>query len=122
MTERPGALDPARIGTLTWDTPNIRPLQDQVLIRLDPPKESPGGIIIPASNQEDAVVEAVIVAVGPGMNHWSKKQKRDVFKPTMVRVGQRVLVKRDPGWILGETRMLREGAIEAVLEDQEAAK
>ena len=58
------------------------------------------------------------MAVGPGTYEWSKKLKRDLFKPTMLREGQRVLVKRDPGWVVGETRILREGAIEAVLEDE----
>lgn len=120
---KPGHLDPRRCGTLTWDTPeHLKPRQDHVLLQLEPPKETPDGIIIPVSNQEEALVPALIVAAGPGINVWSKKQKRDVFKPTMLRAGQRVLVNKDPGWILGEYRMLREGAVVAVLEDEEAAE
>lgn len=109
-----GSLDPRKVGVLTWDTPEkLRPTMDNVLLRIVPRAPTQGGIIIPVSaRNEDAIWEAEVVAVGPG--RCSNEDGRRI--QMTVAVGQRVLVRRDPGWELGEFRMLGEGAVEGIIE------
>ncbi len=111
MSSTPAFKDPDRISTLSWDDKEIRPLQDQVVIELEPPPTTQGGIIIPESAQrKEDLVTARVVAVGPG--DFDRKGRRI---PMDVAVGDRVLVRGNPGWRIGPYRVLRQGAIEAVL-------
>lgn len=110
-TNTPAFKDPDRIATLSWDEKELRPCQDQVVIELEPAPSTSGGIIIPESAQrKEALVTARVVAVGPG--DFDKKGRRI---PMDIQVGDRVLVKSNPGWKVGPYRVLRQGAIEAVL-------
>jgi chaperonin GroES len=109
---RPGALDHRRIGLLSWDELKVKPCQDQVLVLLDPPKETAGGILIPVSAQRrESKVQATVIAVGPGAY-----DKRGRLIPMDVSPGDRVLVSGDFGWEVGPHRMARQGAIEGVIE------
>ena len=108
---RPGALDHRRIGLLSWDELRVKPQQDQVIVKLDPAKETASGIHIPVSAQRrETNVEATVIAVGPGA--FDKKGRRI---PMDVAPGDRVLVSGDFGWEVGPHRMARQGAILAVL-------
>jgi len=111
-TKRPGMLDHRRVGLLSWDELPVKPCQDQVLVLLDPPKETASSIHIPVSAQRrERTVEATVIAVGPGA--YDKYGDR---VPMAVKPGDRVLVSGDFGWEVGPHRMAREGAILAVLE------
>jgi co-chaperonin GroES (HSP10) len=111
------ALDPRKVGVLTWDTPeNIKPTQDHVLIRVLPEPETQAGIIIPQSaRRENKTCLAEVVAVGVGA--WHDGAFGSNFVPVELVPGDTVLVSHDPGWELGELRMLRVGAIIGVVED-----
>lgn len=109
---KPGMLDPRRIGLLSWDELSVKPCQDQVLIQLDPAKTTVGGLHIPVSAQRrESQVPATVIAVGPGA--FDTKGRRI---PMDVKAGDRVLVGGDAGWEVGPHRMLRQGAIEGVIE------
>lgn len=118
-----GALDPRKVAVLTWDTPErIRPTQDNVLIRILPQVEyGPARILLPSSSQREwPTWQAEVVAVGPGA-YYPSEDGGERFVATDLHPGDRVLVKRDPGWEVGSLRMLKEGGVLAVLE-QEAAE
>lgn len=116
----PGMLDPRRIGQLSWDERPIRPLQDQVLLRILKPAEeylngSPVfrelGIVIPVSSGRKAPLAiAEVLAVGPGYPIAKGKLRG---RPGLMHIepGMRVLVDGDCGWIIGPHRMVRQGAI-----------
>lgn len=111
-TNVPAWRDPDRIAHLAWDEKEIKPCQDQVVIRLDPPPTTAAGIIIPESAQRnEKVTTATVVAVGPGA--FDKRGRRI---PLDVQAGDRVLVRGSPGWICGPYRVLRQGAIDGVVE------
>jgi chaperonin GroES len=113
---RPGALDHRRIGLLSWDELPVKPCQDQVLVKLDPPAQTASGIHIPVSaRRRQETVEATVIAVGPGA--YDKKGR---LMPMDVKAGDRVLVGGDAGWEVGPHRMLRQGAILVALEPGEA--
>lgn len=110
------SLDPRKVGVLTWDTPdNIRPTQDHVLIRVLPEPARDSGLIMPQSaRRENATCLAEVVAVGPGA--WHDGAFDSNFVSQELKPGDVVLVSHDPGWELGEHRMLRVGAVIGVVE------
>lgn len=108
----PGALDPRRIGMLSWTELTFSPTQDHVVLKLDPPAETASGIHIPVSaRRKELMVPATVVAVGPGA--FDAKGRRMAMS---VAAGDRVLVGGDAGWEVGPHRVLRQGAIEGVIE------
>jgi co-chaperonin GroES (HSP10) len=110
--ELPGALDPRRIGLLSWTELTFSPTQDHVVLKLDPPVETESGVIIPVSSRrKETTVPATVVAVGPGA--FDKRGRRIAMN---VAAGDRVLVGGDCGWEIGPHRVIRQGAIEGVLE------
>jgi len=76
----------------------IRPLQGQVLLRMDKPDAaSPGGIIIPEIDREPAET-GVVQRCGI----W-KMNKRGCLLPFPVHRGQRVVINKRVGrWVRGE--------------------
>jgi co-chaperonin GroES (HSP10) len=89
------------------DLANLRPLHDQVLVKLEEEPEQVGLIHVPKTAQNRGPRTAVVVAVG-----------RDVESDGAddVQPGDRVLLGPDPGWELPDGhRMLRIGAVLAVL-------
>lgn len=124
---------------------NIRPLADNVVVRMeDPPKETASGIHIVHNRKAGAREHrtAVVLAVGPGHYDGCKAcgGVRSHFTPTTVKVGDRVVLDAMAGQnydldvsvtrrnlapqfqeLLGERgefRIVREGEIHAVLEDE----
>lgn len=70
----------------------LRPIQDRVLIEAIPaPGTTPGGIIIPDTAKEKPV-EGKVIAIGPGV-----LDKRGVFQPLGVEVGENVLYHKMAG-------------------------
>lgn len=109
---KPGFLDPQRIGQLSWKELTFSPTQDHVVLKLDPPAETVGGIHIPVSAQrKEPLVPATVVAVGPGA--FDSKGRRI---PMDFAAGERVLVRGNCGWEVGGHRILRQGAVEGVIE------
>lgn len=114
-TNTPAWKDPDRIGLLafSFEGRTIRPLQDQVVIELEPLPKRQGGVIIPESAQRKEEMRwARVIAAGPG--DFDKHGNR---LPMDVMAGDRVLVRGNPGWVIGPYRILRQGAIEAVAEE-----
>lgn len=112
--ELPGELNADRIALLSWAEHEFQPIQDHVIIELEPPEVLASGIVIPASaHRREKMVQARVISVGPGM--WSAKVD-GLRLPMLVKPGDRVLVKGNPGWEVGPFRVLRQGAIEAVIE------
>jgi chaperonin GroES len=94
--------------------PNIKPLNDRILVKLVEEGEvRKGGIIIPDSAKEKPQ-EAKVVAVGPGKLDESGKRL-----PVDVKVGEKVLISKYGGTevkIDGDAyQILREDDILAVL-------
>lgn len=85
------------------DLASLRPLHDQVLVKLEEePEQTLMGILIPAQARNTGNRTASVVSVGS-----------EVID---VAVGDRVLLGPDPGWELPDGhRMLRIGAVLAVL-------
>jgi co-chaperonin GroES (HSP10) len=84
------------------DLTNLRPLHDQVLVKLEEEPEQRGAIYVPATARNKGNRTGSVVAVGSGV--------------TDVTAGDRVLLGPDPGWELPDGhRMLRIGAVLAVL-------
>ena len=114
---------------------HTRLLQDHVILRFpDLPKLSPGGIALEAKryygHAETGAVprDATVVAVGPGAWQYvggdGKRKRREVFHPTTLRVGDRVLIDamHTQGGLYdewdgerGDFRMVREGDVMGVL-------
>jgi co-chaperonin GroES (HSP10) len=114
----------------------IRPTQDNVLLLLDPdiPTETASGIAIVQFEKSKAYANRMgrVLAVGPG-----HEDKRGVFQPTQIKVGERVVVpvlagdnytyqkRQDFAEMYGlegdnwELRMVREDEILGVIEDSE---
>lgn len=70
----------------------LRPIQDRILIEAIPrPDKTSGGIIIPDIAKEKPV-EGKVIAIGPGM-----LDKRGVFQPVGVKVGENVLYHKMAG-------------------------
>lgn len=120
-------------------TQAIRPIQDNVVIRFSPrPAVTASGLLhIPQTVTESRVGtrEATVLAVGPGHTN-----RRGLFIPTAVKVGENVLVDALAGqnydldltvprhnkpteWAddRGEFRIVREDEILGVIERDEAA-
>jgi chaperonin GroES len=81
------------IGTKERHTMKVRPLYTRVLVRRVEPKKSEvnGAIILPEMAREESM-EAKIIAVGGG-----KRDRTGKRIPLQVRVGDRVLVRKDSG-------------------------
>lgn len=70
----------------------VQPLEDRVLIKLDPqPTVSAGGIALPNTQEKDQTTGEVL-AVGPG-----RRNDRGDLVPMTVQVGQRVLFSKYGG-------------------------
>lgn len=109
----PAFKDPDRIARLSWDERPISPLQDQVVIELEPLVTMSGLLHIPeTANRKARCRAARVIAVGPG--DFDKRGRR---LPMDYAVGDRVLVQGEPGWVVGPYRMLRQGAILGPLEE-----
>ncbi len=112
-TDTHPSMDASRIGQLSFTERPISPLQDQVLIELEPLVAMSGLLHIPeTANRKARCRAARVIAVGPGA--FDKRGQRI---PMDYSAGDRVLVKGDPGWVIGPYRMVRQGAIEAPLEE-----
>lgn len=71
---------------------NLRPILDKIIIKTqDPEKETTGGIII-ANAKNEGIVEAEVLAVGPGTY-----DNKDNFVVPDVNVGDRILVNNMAG-------------------------
>jgi chaperonin GroES len=71
---------------------NLRPILDRIIIKAqDPEQETAGGIII-ANAKNDGVIEAEVLAVGPGT--YDEKEN---FVVPEVSVGDRILVSNMAG-------------------------
>jgi len=71
---------------------NLRPILDRIIIKVqDPEQETAGGIII-ANAKNDGVIEAEVLAVGPGT--YDEKEN---FVVPEVSVGDRILVSVGAG-------------------------
>ena len=103
----------------------VRPINDQVLVRQDPPKDKIGSFYVPQGKEEYPPL-ATVLAIGPGAVN-----DHGVRIPLDVKVGDRVLFKRRPGtalvpdWREGDslelgknTLMLRESDIIGVVEEE----
>jgi chaperonin GroES len=71
--------------------PTFRPLDDQVLVRIEPPEETRGGLVVPDRAQERSLVGCVL-AVGPG-----RAVPGGARLPVSVAVGDQVLVAKYAG-------------------------
>ena len=70
----------------------IKPILDKIIIKpQEPAEETSGGIII-ANAKNEGIIEAVVVAVGPGA--YDDKGK---FQEVRVAVGNRILVNNSAG-------------------------
>ena len=71
---------------------NLRPILDRIIIRTqEPEQETSGGIII-ANAKNDGIIEAEVLAVGPGAY-----DAKDNFVVPEVDVGNRILVSVGAG-------------------------
>ncbi len=67
----------------------VRPLQDVILISIEPEQKNYGSIVLPDSAAEPVRVGTVL-AVGPG-KHWrNRRTKKSMFRPIEVIVGERI--------------------------------
>jgi chaperonin GroES len=78
----------------------VRPINDWILVKLDPINTQVGSIIIPEGVDNRT---ATVVSTGPG-----KELKTGVRQPTGVELGDRVLFSRACGEHLQGKRLLRE--------------
>ena len=104
----------------------IRPIRDQVLLRMHPGDEATGGgIIIPAVvDQDKKEKRAVVIAVGPGEHN-----KRGIRLEPTVKVGDDVIVQEWGGTDINTVdidsdgdvhhRMIRERDIQCIIEEDE---
>ena len=94
---------------------NIRPLNDLVLVKLDPPEEKAGDIFIVAPENAPTRTGTVL-RVGPGRHKLKKAgEGKTKFIPTQVKPGERVVffaaaagTKKDrlPSYALGDDEAL----------------
>jgi co-chaperonin GroES (HSP10) len=85
----------------------FRPINDQVLVKLDPVPKMAGLIHIPDSVRDSAPKMATVVKVGPGERLRGGRRATPDFGP-----GDRVQLTADPGWEIGGAyRLLRVGAV-----------
>ena len=71
---------------------NLRPILDKIIIKVQEPKEQTSGGIIIANAKNDGIIQAEVLAVGPG-NYDDK----DNFVKPDVNVGDRILVNNMAG-------------------------
>ena len=72
--------------------PNFRVIEDRVVIRrIEPMKQSAGGVFIPDTAKDNKPQEGVVVAVGPGA------KKDDNLVPMSVKVDDRILFNKLAG-------------------------
>jgi len=71
---------------------NLRPILDKIIIKIDEPDEQTAGGIFIAKSQPDTIMEAEVLAVGPGAHD----DKGNFIVPE-VSVGDRILVNPGTG-------------------------
>lgn len=80
------------MATISLQTATIKPLGDLIFLKVGVPEEkTEGGIFLPDTAQEKPQIGEVI-AVGPG-----KRNKKDVYQPIDIKVGDRVLYSKYSG-------------------------
>lgn len=96
----------------------MKPISNQVVVKLDPlPEKSEGGLFLAPDSRDHEHHTGTIVAVGPG----KVASKTNIRYPMTVKVGDRVLLGRYVGSNLtfeGETyRIMPEEQLYCVIED-----
>ena len=71
---------------------NLRPILDRIIIKSQEPEQSTAGGIIIANAKNEGIIEAEVLAVGPG----TYDDKDNFVKPD-VNVGDRILVNNMAG-------------------------
>ena len=71
---------------------NLRPILDRIIIKTQDPEQSTAGGIIIANAKNEGIVEAEVLAVGPGTY-----DKKDNFVVPEVKPGDRILVNNMAG-------------------------
>ena len=72
---------------------NIRPILDKIIVKVQDPEETTAGGLIIANAKNDGIVEAEVLAVGPGA--YSDNGK---FVAVTVEVGSRILMHTQAGY------------------------
>jgi co-chaperonin GroES (HSP10) len=92
-------------GVLWFDPRKIKPLGNHILVELEEATDPPAaGLVIPdvARNKDIGTRTGVVLAVGPGKWHekpgLSWELTRQVFKPTTLKPGQRVVIGHYSDW------------------------
>lgn len=90
-----GCISCGKMGPLpvNWSGTWPRPVNDWVLVRLDPLPEKAGSILLPSKG---SIYTATVLSVGPGaevvLDHQHPDKKR--FVPTEVRRGEKIVFLR----------------------------
>ena len=71
---------------------NLRPILDKIIIKIDEPEEQTAGGIFIAKAQPDTIMEAEVLAVGPGTF-----DNKGNFTVPNINVGDRILVNPGTG-------------------------
>lgn len=71
---------------------NLRPILDRIIIKTQEPEETTAGGIVLANVKNDGIVEAEVLAVGPGSYN-----NKDIFVEPGVAVGNRILLNAASG-------------------------
>jgi chaperonin GroES len=71
---------------------NLRPILDRIIIELKDPEETTAGGIVLANAKNEGVVEAEVLAVGPGAYN-----DKDKFIVPSVAIGNRILINAASG-------------------------
>lgn len=93
-----------QVGGLWFDPRKIRPLGDHVLIELEEATDKRATLELPdiARNKDIGTRFGTVLAVGPGKWHekpgLSWELTRQYFKPTTLKVGQRVAIGHFSDW------------------------
>jgi co-chaperonin GroES (HSP10) len=70
----------------------IRPLQDYVLVKVDPPEQVSDTIVMPDVDHAP-LRKATVLRVGPGRRRLKHRDKKDLlYVPTQVKPGERVVL------------------------------
>lgn len=69
----------------------VRPLNDLVIVKVDPPEKKVGSLLLP--NPEHAPMrKGTVLRVGPGRRKLKRRGKKDtVYTPTQVKPGDRIV-------------------------------
>ena len=71
---------------------NLRPILDKIIIKVDEPEEQTAGGIFIATVKQDGILEAEVLAVGPGTF-----DNKGNFTVPNINVGDRILVNPGTG-------------------------